>query len=233
MIQLHDKCLRSLKLSFCTHNIKAGKLLASRLKTQKAKSRTLFLYHPFTKNKLFILQEIAEAFAYYYGSLYNLKENQSVPQPSEMAISSFLSNLKLPALSSQLTNLNSPFTWTPHLCNGKLPGPDGFTNEYFKSFKNMLSPNLLNPFPSEMLWAPIVTLPKPGKDPDTTTYFHPISLLNSDVKLYAKILASRLSAVLPSLVKSDQMGFMQGRCQTIRGAFWRRHLAGYIGHTCI
>lgn len=63
---------------------------------------------------------------------------------------------------------------------------------------------------AEMLQAFGVTLQKPGKDP-TLINFHPISLLNSEVKIYAKLLATRLLDILPSLVQPDQKRFTKGR----------------------
>lgn len=60
----------------------------------------------------------------------------------------------------------------------------------------------------------MVTLPKLGKDPTTPADFRPISLLNTDVKFYAKLIARQLTDVTPSLVKPDQMGFMRGRQST-------------------
>lgn len=65
-------------------------------------------------------------------------------------------------------------------------------------------------FTLEMLKAQVVTLPKPGKEPATPANFHPISLLNTDVKLYAKVLAKHLMEVLPTLIQKDQMGFVLG-----------------------
>lgn len=64
-----------------------------------------------------------------------------------------------------------------------------------------------------MLAARVVTLSKPGKGKDSTTpaNFHPISLLNLDIKIYAKLLAKCLLDILLHLIKSNQLGFTNGR----------------------
>lgn len=66
-------------------------------------------------------------------------------------------------------------------------------------------------FPSESLEALIVTLPKPGKLPTTPLNFKPISLLNSDLKIYAKIIASRLDHLLLALIHPNQVVFIRSR----------------------
>lgn len=99
-------------------------------------------------------------------------------------------------------------------------GTDGFSSEYYKAFSQTLVPYLStlfnsvassSSFPEEMLQATIVTLPKPGKKPDTPQNFRPISVWNTDLKIYAKILANRLAAITLCLVKADQVGFVKVR----------------------
>lgn len=56
--------------------------------------------------------------------------------------------------------------------------------------------------------ASIMVLLKPGKDRLYPESYSPISLLNSDVKILAKVLANSLSKVLQQLVHPDQSGFI-------------------------
>lgn len=54
-------------------------------------------------------------------------------------------------------------------------------------------------------------IPKPGKDPSIPDNCRPIALLNSDYKIFTKILSSTLSQFISKLVNGDQVGFVPSR----------------------
>lgn len=62
--------------------------------------------------------------------------------------------------------------------------------------------------PHSMKEAIIVLLPIPDKDPTSPGSYRPISLLTADIKLLAKVKATRLSRVITDVVHDDQSGFM-------------------------
>lgn len=83
---------------------------------------------------------------------------------------------------------------------GKAPGPDGFTAKFFKVFKDQLIPYLgkiINEIlkgqemPATWREAAITLLPKEGLDRLEVKNYRPISLLNSDYKIFAGIVANR------------------------------------------
>lgn len=91
----------------------------------------------------------------------------------------------------------------------KCPGPDSFPAEFFKTFSSSLSQMLCSVFVESCKWrwlpqffteACITLIPKKGKDPTDCTWYRPISLLNTDAKVLAKVLAHRLESILSSII---------------------------------
>lgn len=117
--------------------------------------------------------DITDAFADYYEELYSLQEDHSSAQPTQSIIDNFLSRIQLPTISpEQLEMLFHPITTQEisqviaSLPNLKSPGCDGFSNEYYKIFKDNLAPPLAQvfnqaatkgTFPTELLKVIITT----------------------------------------------------------------------------
>ena len=102
----------------------------------------------------------------------------------------------------------------------KVPGPDGFSNEFFKTF----CPELINwifrsyndTITINSLWettkkGTITCIPKQGKDRNILKNWRPLTMLNCTYKYYLTILADRLKATLETVVNPDQTGFIANR----------------------
>ena len=104
--------------------------------------------------------------------------------------------------------------------NNKSPGSDGLSVEFYKTFWRDISQFLLNSLNhsfeignlTQLQRQGIITLiPKPNKDLDQISNWRPITLLNIDYKIATKSIANRINKILPSIISSDQTGFMQNR----------------------
>ena len=74
---------------------------------------------------------------------------------------------------------------------------------FTKSYKNGIIPESLRE-------ALTILLPKPNKPSNKFESYWPISLLNKEVKILSKILASRLENLSPDIARQDQNGFIHG-----------------------
>ncbi len=139
----------------------------------------------------------------------------------------YLDKLKLPRLSQiDKESLEAPLSLEElHvvlkiLQKGKSPGLDGLPPELYLEIWDLVGILMLNTFNfaiehgvfhRDKKTSLISLLLKKGKDPLDCSSYRPILLIPCDLKIYAKVFASRMEKVIHSLIKEYQTGFIKGR----------------------
>lgn len=139
----------------------------------------------------------------------------------------FLDGLQIPNLSDEAKHqLDSPVSIEELLKaiaimrSGKRAGPDGLPIDIYKAFKEKLVHPLMDMYEESLhagilrpsLRKALITLiPKPDKPQTKCESYRPVSLINNDANILAKVLALRLEDHLPAIINNDQNGLVKNR----------------------
>ena len=126
-------------------------------------------------------------------------------EPKE-SIRHLLENLFLPITEEEVVEA------IKSLSNGRSPGPDGISIEFYKAVFSIIKTELIELFNFYMNNGRISAKIKSGlivlipKQPpyDEIENYRPITLLNCDYKIYTKILSNRLQPILKEIIHESQ-----------------------------
>ena len=163
--------------------------------------------------------EILNVVSKFYTKLYTSK-TQSVD-----AINEFLGKVNLPELSPERQNSCEGIISQQEckdalkkIKSNKSPGDDGIPTEFYKTFWNEIGSLLVHVYNKSFenkilplsMRKSVITLIHKKEDKTNIENYRPISLTNTDFRILACVLASRLQRVINDIVGPDHTAYIKG-----------------------
>ena len=164
--------------------------------------------------------EILDVASKFYAELYTGK-TQGVD-----AINEYLDKVNLPELSPERQNSCEGLISQQEcedalkkIKTNKSPGDDGIPIEFYKAFWNEIGSLLVDVYNESFenkilplsMRKSVITLIHKREDKTKIENYRPISLTNTDYRILACVLASRLQRVINDIVGPDQTAYIKGR----------------------
>ena len=188
------------------------------LEKRRAQQKTIFRVKSPTGQIVDTEKEVLKEIQTFYSRLYTSKGQIDY---------SYLDKLEIPKITQEMRTLLDRDIELKEVSvaldqpkNGKSPGTDGLPPDFYKMFwpklKDFMHELFLEVVQEGQLhltarYGILSLLEKLRKDTLLLNSWRPLTLLNTDNKIYGKILANRLNMVIDSLVHPSQTGFIKGR----------------------
>ena len=224
-IQKTKDSKRRTKLTWLRDGEKCSKFFFS-LEKNNIVSNTIYRLKNNEGNYIYDEHEILDSIKNYYSSLY---EQRNIGNDSKYELlEKFTYDLKLNKLNDeektfcdQEIDIHDLENAIKNLNKGSSPGFDGLPAEFYQTFFDDIKYLLLDYYNecndngelSETSQIGVISLNHKGKslERDIITNWRPITLTNTDYKIIAKVMATKIKGVLDKLVGKQQQGFLRGR----------------------
>ena len=175
-------------------------------------------------HKISCSDEILELEKKYFERLYS---ESDVNSNTDVYLDTYLNNINIPKISEESQQICDKTIDFDEVCkavdalaNNKSPGMDGIPVEFYKKFWNQIGEYVYGSFiqafdkgelSDSQRKGVINLIPKKDKDLTNLKSWRPLSILNTDYKIIAKVLSNRLKTGLMDIINPDQIGYMQNR----------------------
>ena len=166
--------------------------------------------------------QVLEEMTQYYKNLYT-QENED----QEWDVDSYLNDKNIPKLPNDIKQMMENPVEMKELTealkllkHGKTPGNDGLPPEFYIVFwskiKEFFHELILEVIQTKEMHLTarrgvITLIEKRDRDPKMLKSWRPISLLNTDLKIYSKVIALRIQVTRGTLIHESQTGFQKGK----------------------